>query len=215
MRILRNAFYLLLAAVVCSACGATTMEYKSLKEVDGYIAGIRAAATGKATYSVDTSSASAIGVSIAMIGVVSTKATTADFSNNFVIPFTYDHEQISSPYFGAKGTVDFGRLEIVYRKELKQPMQNLFIDAFKEAGEMPNCIITQTKAKRKGAAVYSGDDGEAVAATGFSVQMLVGSKKGAETTCDLNDARDYLEKVLSIIAGRLNRQIPDFKRHGY
>ncbi len=200
------------AVVVVLMFCSCSPTFRSIKDADDYVTKERAAANEKATYSVDKPNILGL-VSFALAPELSiAEAMQDEFASpdEYIIPWRYKYKQITEPRASAEGSVSFKRRDFVYRKETGQPAMNLFLDAFKETGEMPECVITKVLTKKLWhPSRYQGDDGQIITAEGFFIKVDGASRKGSEATCTPHNLRNYLDKVLNRAAGKLNQQIPE------
>lgn len=191
------------------ACSPT---FRSIKDADDYISKERVSANEKATYFVNVPSLLGL-VDFALTpGTSIAEAMQDEFASpdEYIIPWRYKYKQITEPRASAEGSVSFKRRDFVYRKETGQPAMNLFMEAFKETGEMPECVITKVLTKKLWhPSRYQGDDGQIITAKGFFIKVDGASRKGSEATCTPHNLRNYLDKVLNRAAGKLNQQIPE------
>jgi len=207
MKKLISLFCVIAMMAMFSACSPT---FRSIKDADDYVAKERASAKDKAHYIVSVPDLLGVASAVITPGTTITAAIIDELASpdEYIIPWSYKYRQIRPPYASAKGSVNFKRRDFVYRQEKGKPAVNLFIEVFKETGEMPDCIITRVLTKNLWhPSHYQGDDGQIVMAEGFFIEVSGASRKGAETTCTPQVLRDYLDKVLNNATNRLNRQM--------
>lgn len=197
------------AAVVLIFCSCSP-TFRSVKEADDYVAKERKSASDKATYFVDVPNLLGLASFVITPGTSIAKGIQDEFAppDEYIIPWRYKYKQITQPYASAKGSVSFNRRDFVYRKETGQPAMSLFMEAFQETGEMPECVITKVLTKKLWhPSSYQGEDGQIITAEGFFIKVDGASRKGSEATCTPHNLRAYLDKVLNRATIKLNQQI--------
>lgn len=213
--------------VIIALCCSCAPNLKSMKDVDCYVDSQRTKSKHGVSYSVSTihqqhpglhkeNTSKGYTATVVSSPPLTAANTVLSFPLSVVKPPNMSNVGVDkAPYLEYSAVIYFQKAGTIYRKETGKPEWDLFAEAVKQAGKVPestSCVfegIGHTDGTMPGDQEYIGEDGHIKTAKYLGVFLHFKRDPNANPPCDevaMKIYQDYLEKVCGNIKNMMDEQ---------